>query len=59
MLKRKQDGVYHHFSKKHLGRYVTEFEGCHNRRPLDTADQMAAMAKGMASKRLRYRELIA
>ena len=37
MLKRGQDGVYHHFSKKHLGRYVTEFEGRHNRRPLDTA----------------------
>ena len=59
MLKRGQDGVYHHFSKKHLGRYVTEFEGRHNHRPLDTADQMAAMAKGMAGKRLRYRELIA
>ena len=27
MLKRGQDGVYHHFSVKHLDRYVTEFEG--------------------------------
>ena len=59
MLKRGQDGVYHHFSKKHLGRYVTEFEGRHNRRPLDTADQMAALAKGMAGKRLRYQDLVA
>ena len=41
MLKRGHDGVYHHFSKKHLGRYVDEFEGRYNTRPLDTADQMA------------------
>ena len=26
-LKRGHDGVYHHFSAKHLDRYVTEFEG--------------------------------
>ena len=26
-LKRGQDGVYHHFSPKHLDRYVSEFEG--------------------------------
>ena len=38
-LKRGYDGVYHHMSAKHLPRYVTEFEGRHNRRPLDTADQ--------------------
>ena len=53
MLKRGQDGIYHHFSKKHLGRYVTEFEGRHNRRPLDTADQMVALARGMVGKRLK------
>ena len=29
-------GVCHHFSPKHLGRYVDEFEGRHSSRPLDT-----------------------
>ena len=43
MLKWGQDGVYHHFSVKHLGRYVTEFEGRHNDRPLDTITQMGKM----------------
>ena len=58
-LKRGYDGVYHHMSEKHLDRYVTEFEGRHNRRPLDTADQMARMVKGADGKRLRYQDLVA
>ena len=44
MLKRGHDGVYHRFSPKHLDRYVNEFEGRHNTRPLDTVDQMGMMA---------------
>ena len=46
-------------SKKHLGRYVTEFVSRHNKRPLDTEDQMGAMAKGVDGKRLKYAALIA
>ena len=57
-LKRGYEGVYHHMSAKHLGRYVAEFEGRHNSRPLDTADQMAAMARGAEGKRLTYAALI-
>ena len=57
-LKRGHDGVYHHFSEKHLGRYVREFEGRHNQRPLDTADQMGIMAAGAVGKRLPYADLI-
>ena len=57
-MKRGHDGVYHHFSPKHLDRYVSEFAGRHNARPMDTIDQMAGMAAGAAGKRLRYAELI-
>ena len=57
-LKRGYDGVYHQFSVKHLHRYVAEFEGRHNVRPLDTADQMTALARGSVGSRLRYADLI-
>ena len=59
MLKRGYVGTYHQFSVKHLDRYVSEFEGRHNNRPADTADQMTEMARGMDGKRLRYEDLIA
>ena len=59
MLKRGYVGVYHHMSVKHLPRYVTEFEGRHNSRPLDTAEQMRIMAKGAEGKQLRYDDLTA
>ena len=59
MLKRGYDGTYHHMNRKHLQRYVNEFGGRHNARPLDTAQQMEGMAKGIVGKRLQYKELIA
>ena len=59
LLKRGYHGTYHQVSAKHLQRYVDEFSGRHNVRNLDTLDQMAAVAKGMDRKRLRYRDLIA
>ena len=57
-LKRGYQGVYHWFSTKHLHRYVSEFEGRHNDRPLDTIDQMTAIVQGMMGRRLRYVDLI-
>ena len=59
MLKRGYVGVYHQMSAKHLGRYVTEFEGRHNARPMDTLSQMAEIVRGAVGKRLRYSELVA
>ena len=58
MLKRGYVGVYHQMSTKHLGRYVAEFEGRHNNRPLDTHEQLAIMTRGGAGKRLTYADLI-
>ena len=59
MLKRGYMGTYHQMSVKHLDRYVNEFSGRHNTRPLDTINQMTAIAQGLVGKNLKYRELIA
>ncbi len=59
MLKRGYQGTFHHFSEKHLDRYIGEFAGRHNARPRDTIDQMTAMVKGSVGKRLRYADLTA
>ncbi len=56
-LKRGYVGTFHRLSGKHLQRYVDEFAGRHNLRPLDTIDQVAAIITNTAGKRLRYREL--
>ena len=58
MLKRGDVGVYHKMSPKHLSRYVGEFEGRHNHRPLDTEEQMGIMARGADGKQLSYETLI-
>ena len=58
LLKRGFVGMYHQMSVKHLWRYVNEFAGRHNLRPLDTIDQMGLMAASMDGKRLNYADLI-
>lgn len=59
MLKRGYQGVYHHFSAKHLQRYIDEFAGRHNLRELDTVDQMGMVARGLIGQRIRYVDLVA
>ena len=59
MLKRGYIGTFHQMSEKHLQRYVTEFAGRHNARPLGTIDQMRRIVRGMVGRRLRYADLIA
>ena len=59
LLKRGYHGTYHKMSKKHLARYVVEFAGRHNLRPLDTKDQMRQIANDLTGQRLQYKDLIA
>ncbi len=58
LMKRGYHGTYHHFSEKHMDRYVAEFEGRYNQRPLDTLEQMRLMVRGADGKQLRYVDLI-
>ena len=59
LLKRGYHGTFHHVSPKHLDRYVHEFAGRHNARPLDTEAQMRRTTRRMFGKRLTYAELVA
>ena len=58
LFKRGFHGTYHKMGAAHVDRYVDEFVGRHNARPLDTIDQMSAMVRGLECKRLRYRDLV-
>ena len=59
LLKRGYHGTFHHFSPKHLRRYVNEFAGRYNLREADTLAQMQCIAARMSGRRLRYKDLIA
>ena len=59
LMKRGYHGIYHHWSAKYIERYIDEFEGRYNTRPLDTIDQMRLIAMGMAGKRLKYNDMVA
>lgn len=57
VLKRGYVGTYHNMSYKHLPRYINEFAGRHNVRPLNTLVQMMKVIDNMEDTRLTYREL--
>ena len=57
-LKRGYHGTFHHFSAKHLQRYVNEFAERHNIREQDTIDMMENLSGRMFGKRLTYADLI-
>lgn len=58
MFKKGFHGTFHRMSPAHLHRYITEFAGRHNLRPLDTIDQMKRLAEGMRGKHLPYNDLV-
>ena len=59
MLKRGYYGTYHRMSPKHLDRYVGEFAGRHNARPMGTLAQMEGTVRGLVGKSLPYTKLVA
>ncbi|MGD0023284.1 MAG: IS1595 family transposase [Xanthobacteraceae bacterium] len=60
VMKRGIYGVYHHTSKKHLGRYVDEFSFRLNEGNVKnhTLTRLDSFVDGMAGKRLTYKALI-
>ena len=56
-LKSGYHGTFHHFSPKHLDRYVNEFATRHNMRPQDTQVMMTETVARMVGKRRMYTEL--
>ena len=59
VMKRGYKGVYHHWSKKHLHRYINEFGfrldkgNC----AIDTIDRVKALVQNSENKRLTYEKL--
>jgi len=54
ILKRGLSGVYQHVDKKHLRRYIGEFDFRYNNRDVSDSERTAIALKGIAGKRLLY-----
>ena len=58
LFKKGYHGTFHHFSPKHMNRYVSEFVTRHNIRKQDTIVMMGDSVGWMVGKRLTYKKLI-
>jgi transposase-like protein len=56
LLKRGINGVFHHVSKKHLHRYLSEFDFRYNMRKQDDGVIVYMLLNGVEGKRLFYRD---
>ena len=56
LLKRGIAGVFHHVSKKHLHRYLSEFDFRYNMRKQDDGVLASMLLNKVEGKRLMYRE---
>lgn len=56
ILKRGVIGVYHHWSKKHLHRYLAEFDFRWNHRKISDAERTAKAIEIVGGKRLQYKD---
>jgi transposase-like protein len=59
LLKRGIYGTFHNVSRKHLHRYVAEFDFRWNARKVDDGARLALAIRGAEGKRLRYKEPVA
>ena len=55
IFKRGMKGVYQHCAKKHLHRYLSEFDFRYNYRQVSDAERTITALKGIEGKRLTYR----
>lgn len=58
ILKRGVNGTYHHVSKQHLHRYLSEFDFRFNARKMSDSDRREAALKGFNGKRLMLHDPI-
>lgn len=58
ILKRGVNGVYHHVSKKHLHRYLAEFDYRYNARQVTDGERAQGALKGIEGRRLMYKDPI-
>ena len=54
IFKRGMKGVYQHCAKRHLHRYLAEFDFRYNERELDDVDRTGKALRGIVGKRLTY-----
>ncbi len=58
LLKRGIIGTFHHVSKKHLHRYLNEFDFRFNARKISDGERTLEAIKGFEGKRLMYKQPI-
>ena len=56
LLKRGITGSFHHVSKHHLHRYLSEFDFRYNARQIKDEDRMRLAMKGIENKRLYFKK---
>lgn len=56
LLKRGLIGTYHHVGAQHLQRYVSEFDFRYNKRDISDTERAEHALRGIAGKRLMYRD---
>lgn len=57
-LKRSIDGTHHHVSRRHLGRYLCEFDFRYNTRKIKDGERTVAAIRRSAGKRLMYDKVV-